>query len=134
VGRETFSTASQGFPATGDFDVTAVSVLTTGPNLASGTFPGHIGNCVWPGDGCQPGLWASKLAHANRQQTAKRLGAASRYRVMRFLSFKSESNQGIDSGSPPGREIDGQQRNSNQQNRNAHQRQRICGGDTINQT
>jgi hypothetical protein len=62
------------YSATGDFAVTAVSVLAVGPNSASGAFPGHTGTCVWPDDGCQPGLWASKLAHANTKQTAKSKG------------------------------------------------------------
>jgi hypothetical protein len=48
--------------------------LGGGPNCASGGVPGHIGICVWPGDGCQPGFCASKPAGPNKKQTAKSKG------------------------------------------------------------
>src|SRR5437016_749403 len=65
VGCETLSTS----PGSG-----MVSVLGGGPNCASGTVPGHIGTCVWPGDGFQPGFWANRLLDANTTQRAKMKG------------------------------------------------------------
>src|SRR5215813_9981353 len=51
-----------------------VSMLGAGPNCASGGVLGHIGTCVWPGDGCQPGLWASKLAQPNKRDATNDKG------------------------------------------------------------
>ncbi len=52
--------------------VPAVSVLGGGLTCASGGVPGHIGTCVRPGDGCQPGFWANRPLAANIRKRVRR--------------------------------------------------------------
>lgn len=70
MGRETNSTEVNGLPATGDTVlVVAVSVPTVG--LASGTAPGQIGTCEYPGAGCQPESCACSAPTGSTAQTIK---------------------------------------------------------------
>lgn len=86
MGRETLST-SPGF---------VVSVLAGGPNRASGTVPGHIGTCVWPGDGCQPGFWANRLLDANTTKRARIKGLITIPTVEGYTRTNSRLRTGTD--------------------------------------
>src|SRR6266403_5959230 len=68
VGCETWPTTNPS-PA---FAIVATSGPVTG--WGSGTVPGHIGTCVCPGEGCQPGVCALRPPHANTTQRAKSQG------------------------------------------------------------
>jgi hypothetical protein len=41
-----------------------------GTGCASGTGPGHIGTCVYPGDGCHAGVCACRTANPETTQRA----------------------------------------------------------------
>jgi hypothetical protein len=71
VGRETFSTAVHGLPATRGFVTMLVLFSGGATGCASGAFPGHIGIWVWPGDGCHGGICALKPQSAKTTQEAK---------------------------------------------------------------
>src|SRR4051812_32258861 len=71
VGCETLPTAIHGLPATSEFVTTVVSFSRPVRGCASGTGPGHIGNCVCPGVGCQARVCAVALPHATAKQAAK---------------------------------------------------------------
>jgi hypothetical protein len=42
---------------------------------ASGTFPGQIGTCTWPGEGCQTAASAREWAHASTNKKITRIGS-----------------------------------------------------------
>jgi hypothetical protein len=42
--------------------------------IASGTAPGQIGSCTWPGEGCQTAASACKWAHASTNKKITRIG------------------------------------------------------------
>jgi hypothetical protein len=77
VGRETLSTAIHGLPATSfasPMAETTVTASSSGPAScgAPGVVPGHIGTCVWPGDGCQAVAAAQGPANASRRESHPR--------------------------------------------------------------
>ena len=71
VGRVTLVTQTAGLPAIRESfpDVVAASGPATG--WGSGTSPGQIGTCLYPGDGRHPGVCALKPPNANTTHRAK---------------------------------------------------------------
>src|SRR6266481_1836559 len=71
VGRETWATRTHGLPATRESVTVVVSSSVPPTGCASGGFPGHIGTCVCPGDGCQVVCCALAPPNANTTQMPK---------------------------------------------------------------
>ena len=63
VGRVTFFTQTYCFPATWSSLPVVFASSGPGTGCASGTAPGHIGTCVYPGAGCHAAVCARRTAN-----------------------------------------------------------------------
>jgi hypothetical protein len=71
VGLVTLLMAIQGLPATKESLPVVVTVSGPATGWGLGGVLGQMGIWVWPGDGCQTGVWALREIDTETRRTAK---------------------------------------------------------------